>query len=278
MSSTVTPPRSTGPEPKALLQAAEKRRLRKIVKVSLTGLILVEAFVLAYAFIPQVRAFTVNVNSTVLQVPIGQINTKLGTTNDLLRDIRDSNDDILGREDQHSQQLSGGAWDPALADVTSGPMGSLHPDFSIADASAASNLEAIIPMDARPWTNYHQEYSTSAQGALATLQTSLTVLNEHYQQIEDDSRLSDIASAASSEESRLAMGELQVQSSLEVARQLHALRAQQALATNLYAIAESHRIGADARTRAKDRETNCEILSNALAGEVVATTLAGVIC
>ncbi len=53
-----------------------------------------------------------------------------------------------------------------------------------------------------------------------------------------------------------------------MARQLHALRAQQALSTNLYAVAESHRIGAEARTSAKDAELDCSVLAVAIGGAV----------
>lgn len=239
----------------------------------LRGVVGVQVLALLILAVPVVGAFSVNVNSTVLQIPIGQINAKLGTIRSHLQNIRQSNNRIEGDTDrlrqlseQHSAKL-GGSWDPAMAAVTATPTAELFPDLSFADANASANLQTLIP-GARPWDNYHREYAASAEATLTTLRTSLDALNKHYEQIEDDSRLQDLASAASSADSYLAMDELQVQSQLEVARQLHALRAQQALSTNLYAVAESHRIGAEARTKAKDAELDCSVLAQALGGAV----------
>ena len=255
------------------LRPEERRRVRRIVRWALMAVVGIEALTLTVAAVPEAEAFTVYVtNMFEATMRLDWINSKLGITNNHLQAIRQSNSRIESHTDrvrelaeQHSTDLGGSAWDPELAAVTSTPSGELYADLSFAQSDAATNLEALIP-GAVPWKNYHQEYAASADATLLTLRSSLAALNKHYEQIEDDSRLRDLARQAHSANSYLAMDELQVQSQLEVARQLHALRAQQALSTNLYAVAESHRIGAEARTKAKDAELDCSVLAAALGG------------
>ena len=250
----------------APLGPAEKARLRRVVRVLLVVVVVAEALVLLVTTVPQAQAFTVVVsNMFEAAVPLNQINGKLITTNRHLAEIDRNTARMRDLADRHSQSLGGGAWDPALAAVTATPMGSVQGGLSISDANASANLQALVP-GAVPWRNYHQEYQASADAALLTLRTSLDALNQHYTQYEDDSRLRDLASQASSADSYLAMDELQVQSTLEVARQLHAVQAQQALLTNLFAVAETHRIGSEARTNAKDSQANCKILGAVFGG------------
>ncbi len=269
------PPRPPSRPAPSRLTPEERARFRRVVRIVLRTVITVQVFALVLLSVPEARSWgAVAVVKSVLQPGIAAINTRLATANGHLQAIRTSNDRIEDNTDrtkelaeQHSKKYGGGAWDPALAAVTSTPTGELDPQLSFATADAAANLSVLVP-GAVPWKNYHQEYAASADAAILTLRSSLTALNKHYEQIEDDSRLQELASQAHSADSYLAMDELQVQSSLEVARQLHALRAQQALSTNLYAVAESHRIGSEARTKSQDSKLNCSVLAVSVGGSV----------
>ena len=250
----------------ARLRPAEKARLRRVLRVGLAVVVVAEALALVVAFSPEARAWTVIVaNMAEASIPLNSIDAKMTQANRHLAEIDRNTLRSRDLADRHSQPYGGGAWDPALAAVTATPMGVLQGGLSVSDASASANLATLVP-GAVPWRNYHAEYQASADATLLTLRSSLDALNKHYEQIQDDSRLQDLASQAHSADSYLAMDELQVQSQLEVARQLHALRAQQALSTNLYAVAESHRIGAEARTNAKDSQANCKILGAVFGG------------
>ena len=251
----------------APLRPAERARLRRVVRAGLVAVVVVEALVLVVTFVPEVRAAgpTWVTNMWQASTPLNRIDGKLLTTNRHLADIERHTDRSRELAERHSQSLGGGAWDPALAAVTSGPMGRVQGGLAYSDENASDKLATLVP-GAVPWKNYHEDYAKSADAAILTLRSSLDALNDQYKQIEDDSRLRDLARQASSTDSYLAMDELQVQSQLEVARQLHALRAQQALSTNLYAVAESHRIGAEARTNAKDSQANCKILKAVFGG------------
>lgn len=243
-------------------------RLRRIVRGGLVVMVSVELLVLAIAFIPEVRAFTVVVaNMAEASIPLNQINGKLTMTNRHLAEIDRNTQRSRDLADRHSQGLGGGAWQNEMDKVTSVPAGLLDPQFSHAQPNASANLMAVMP-GATPWRNYHAEYKASADATLSTLRTSLDAMNKHYEEIQDGSRLQELADQANSADSYLAMDELQVQASLEVARQLHGLRAQQALSTNLYAVAESHVIGSEARTNAKDSQANCKILGAVFGGVV----------
>ena len=264
------PTGDVGAEP-ARLRPEERARLRRIVRAVLVGVVAIEALVLMVAAVPEARAFAelaFVTNFIEVVTPLELIDGKLVDANRHLAEIDRNTARSRDLADRHSQPLGGSAWDPAMAAVTSGPMGALRGGLSISDGGASAQLEKLVP-GAVPWRNYHAEYAESADSTLATLRSSLDALNQHYKQIEDGSRLQDLATQAHSADSYLAMGELQVQSQLEVARQLHALRAQQALSTNLYAVAESHRIGAEARTNAKDKQANCNILAQVLSGGVI---------
>ena len=267
-------PAARPPRPPSRLSPTERARLRKLVRTALKAVVAVQAVALFVLVVPAAKSWPVTVTNFFQIQGAGLNGNTLSAIANRVRGveteletgaIKQNSDRLLELAEQHSVRLGGGAWDPELAPVTTDPSAELYADLSFAQADAVTNLEALVP-GAIPWMNYHQEYAASADATLLTLRSSLAALNKHYEQIEDDSRLREIAERAHSAESYLAMDELQVQSSLEVARQLHALRAQQALSTNLYAVAESHRIGAEARTKAKDAELDCSVLAVAIGG------------
>lgn len=272
------------------LRPEQRKRLRRVLRWGLSVVIGAEVLVIALAATP--ASAVVIVCSIPCPVYDSQVDRKmwdiwrritqdinlqqLGTIpnvgmNGLLSDIERDQDRIFERERQHSRDLSDD-WSANLAAVTETPTDKLQ-GISFADASPGDALGRIVP-GAVPWENYYEEYITSADTALSTLRTSLDALYEHNQQIEDDAALTRIASLAggiggsggTGGKGLLAMDELEVQSSLEVARQLQALRAQYAISTGIYAVAESHRLGAEARTQAEDTEANCRILASAIGG------------
>lgn len=246
-------------------------RLRKMLRVTLIGVVALEVLVLAAGVIvPSVRAgvpvidLTVGMFTGMIDGSVKSANRKLDTANDRLRVIERETNGIHTLAKRHSQQLSGGKWEHKLDDVTKTPTEKLK-GISFASPNPGNVLKGIVP-GAEPWGDYHTEYLASADNVLSTLQSSMDVLYAHNQQIEDASRLDDIARMASNERSRLAMGELKVQSNLELARQLHALRSQQALETSLFAITESHVIGSEARSVAEAEYADCRKMSALMTG------------
>ena len=194
---------------------------------------------------------------------LGTTNNELKRANDHLTQISLDTDRIRKYEKQHSVTLNDD-WNSKIGDVTKTPTEKLQ-GVSFQKASPGNALEVVIP-GAVQWENYYDEYLASSDTVLTTLRSSLDVLYEHNQQIEDATALDRIANLASGTNSRLAMGELKVQSNLEIARQLHALRSQQALETSLYAVTESHRIGTEARSVAEDRYADCRKMSALMTG------------
>lgn len=260
-----TPKHSTPLEPK------QRQRLRRVVRYSLVSLISVEVLFAALVFAaPRVSASGVPVFDTLLTTTTGQVygalvatNTILGQINSLLEEIRDDTEEIRQIADEQSQPLSD-SWTANLAAVTTTPMESMQ-GISFAADAPGSALADIVP-GAVPWESFHDEYIRSADTVLVTLRSSLDVLHTHNEEIENEEALNRIASLADSQESQLALGALKVQSNLEIARQLHALRSQHALETSLYAVTESHRIGAQARSIAEDEEANCNRAAGMIGG------------
>ena len=145
-------------------------------------------------------------------------------------------------------------------------------------------MQDLMP-GVKAWDNYQEDYLASADGALTTMRASMDALNQFHQHMaQDDRRFTRLLDRANGLNSELAVGQIQVESNLEVARQLQALRAQQALQTNIYAVTESHRVSSDARSMAKAKRNNCQMLAmfgggllGGLAGDV-AGTLASQTC
>ena len=262
---------NTRPPTNQTLDDGQRRRLRKVVRFGLTSIVGLEVLVLTLVFaVPRADAllpvFDVGVQGQMIGVlaQLGMTNTWLTRANTKLDQIEADTDAIRKREDQHSQPL-GDDWEADLEDVTKTPTEKLQGISFAASSTPGSDLKLIMP-GAKPWVDYHAEYLTSADTVLSTLRSSLDVLHEHNKQIEDETALQRIADLASSTDSRLAMGALKVQSNLEIARGLHALRSQHALETSLYAVTESHRIGSEARSISEDDATNCKIASALFAG------------
>ena len=266
--------------PSPRLHPAQRTRLRKLVRALAIGIISVELVVIALATVPAHAAYSVctipcpvsdttvrrNVKDIWKEVQT-RINVKLGRTNRLLQEIEDDQTENVEYARQHARELDSD-WDSDLAAVTQTPSEKLQ-GIAFRDANPGAVLQGIIP-GAEPWGDYYDEYLTSADTALVTLRTSLDALYEHNQRIEDASALDRIARLAGSigddGKGGLAMDELEVQSSLEVARQLQALRAQHALRATIYAVAESHKVGVSARSQAEAHEADCRKLATALAG------------
>ena len=269
--------------PSPRLHPAQRARLRKLVRALAIGIIGVELGVIALATVPAQAAYwvctipcfvsdsSVRSNTKKIWQDIQfKMNTKLGFTNRLLQDIEIDQTENFEYARQHSKNLNSD-WDSELTAVTKTPSNKLR-GVTFRDANPGATLQGVIP-GAEPWNNYYEEYLASADTALVTLRTSLDALHEHNRRIEDGSALDRIASLAGSigddgkaGKGLLAMDELEVQSSLEVARQLQALRAQHALRATIYAVAESHRVGVEARSQAEAYESDCRKVATALAG------------
>ena len=268
--------------PSSRLHPAQRARLRKLVRALAIGIIGVELVVIALATVPAQAAYWVctipcfvsdsavrsNVKDAWEEIAT-KLNIKLITTNDYLQEIEYDQTENFEYARQHARELNDD-WDSDLDAVTETPSKKLK-GITFRDANPGATLQGIIP-GAEPWGSYYDEYLTSADTALVTLATSLDALYEHNQRIEDASALDRIAGlaggigdAGKSGKGFLAMDELEIQSSLEVARQLQALRAQHALRATIYAVAESHKVGVDARSQAEAQEANCRKLAAALA-------------
>lgn len=266
------------------LRPDQRRRLRRLLSWGFSAVIGLEVVVIALAFTPASKAgFFIcttpcPVYDSALDALMGEvrdqiqneINDELGEAQSTLSVIRTEQDLIRQRDVQHSR-AHGNEWEPNLAPVTSTPSSRLQGVSFTAD-SPGELLAAIIP-GAVPWDNYYVEHRTSADTALVTLRTSLDALYEHNQDIAQESDLTALAELAdevgedgSDGLGYLAMDKLEIQSSLEVARQLHALRAQYAISSNIYAVAESHKTATEARSYAEDRESNCRVFGAAAAG------------
>ena len=252
------------------LTPGQRRRLHRIVKAGLIGVVSLELLVLTLGVIvPSVRAgvpvidLQVGLWTGMISSALGTTNGKIQTANDHLEQISLDTDRIRKYEKQHSVTLNDD-WDSKLDDVTKTPTEKLQ-GISFQKANPGSAMMTVVP-GAVQWVDYYEEYLASSDTVLTTLRSSLDVLYEHNQQIEDASALDRIANLASGTNSRLAMGELKVQSNLEIARQLHALRSQQALETSLYAVTESHRIGTEARSVAEDKYADCRKTSALMTG------------
>lgn len=274
------------------LQPAERARLRRVVRWGSRAIIGLEILALSVVALPAAAYVIPVVDAKLLEeittklLPkiILNINSiQLGTwpgvgMNWHLDKIQYEQKDIRVREDQHTRQLKD-TWESDIDDVTKTPTEKLQ-GISFQDANASATLRALVP-GYEPWGDYYDEYLASADTTLVTLQTSLDALYAHNQQIQSEAALDRIAELAngigsgSSPKGLLAMDELEVQSSLEVARQLHALRSQHALRATIYATAESHKLGVEARSRAEDEQAGCRTVASALAGMV--GTAAGVI-
>ena len=261
-----TPPRSA-----SSLTPAQRRRFRKVVHSGLIGLVTLEVLVVALVVaVPRVDASGWPVIDALVLAATKGVTSALGTTNDNLGDanrelgrILEETRQIRAHSDRNAQRLDS-RWNPNLDAVTKTPTEKLQ-GISFASSNPGNALKSVVP-GAAQWSDYYAEYSASADTVLSTLRSSLDVLYAHNQQIQDDTALERIAGLAKGETSRLAMGELKVQSNLEIARQLHALRSQQALETSLYAITESHRIGAEARSVAEDKYADCRKMSALMTG------------
>ena len=241
-----------------------------MVKAGLIGIVSIELLVLSLGVIaPSVQAgvpvidLQVGMWTSMIRSALGTTNSELKKANDHLTQISLDTDRIREYEKQHSVTLNDD-WNSKLEDVTKTPTEKLQ-GVSFQKASPGNALRDLVP-GAVQWENYYEEYLASSDTVLTTLRSSLDVLYAHNQQIEDASALDRIANLASGTNSRLAMGELKVQSNLEVARQLHALRSQQALETSLYAVTESHRIGTEARSVAEDKYSDCRKASALMTG------------
>ena len=263
-----TPPRSTPPA--STLTPRQRRRLHRIVKAGLIGVVSLELLVLSLGVIvPSVQAgvpvidFKVGLFTGMIKSALGTTNSRLQTANDHLAQIETDTDRIRKYKKQHSVVL-GNDWESKLDDVTKSPTEKLQ-GVSFQKANPGDAMKAVVP-GAVQWGDYYKEYLASSDTVLTTLRSSLDVLYEHNRQIEDATALDRIANLASGTDSRLAMGELKVQSNLEIARQLHALRSQQALETSLYAVTESHRIGTEARSVAEDKYADCRKMSALMTG------------
>ena len=251
----------------------ERLRLRRLVQVVLIVVVVVQSAALVLAFSPAVRAqvmpvIDATVNRSVIALD-RNVSRLFQTANDHLGRLRrsaESNDRSLAQMPRRSEYAQERDVDsvtvaplrPALQRGTGNQTG-----ISFADRDPVRALRTVVP-GAVKWENYGEERLASSEMALLTLRGGVASLNAFNRSIQDGSRLTEISRAAQNATSDRALSQLQIQAQVEVARQLHALRAQQALQTNLYAITESHRVGLEARQYAQDHRSNCEIMASLL--------------
>ena len=270
--------------PSSRLHPAQRARLRKLVRALAIGVIGVELVVIALATVPAHAAYWVctipcfvsdtavrkNVRKTWQKLAFGT-NPKLSQANRRLQSIQREQTGVHTIEKQHDRKL-GHAWSSDLDAVTKTPSSELK-GASFQDSNTRSMLKTLMP-GAEPWGDYYAEYLASADTTLVTLRTSLDALYKHNEQIQTASALDRIARLASevgdggssSRKGMMAMDELEIQSTLEVARQLHAYRAQKAIQTNIYAVSRIHTVGVDARSRAEDEQAACRTMASAMGG------------
>lgn len=253
----------------------QRLRLRRLVRSALIGVVLVQSVVLFFVLTPTARAewpvFDF-LSRQAIQAASRSADRIAGATRDRLTALRGiaerNNDPLPSGESRYAQR------DDVPA-VTRVPMrrsrmngrtigeGAIT-SITLSDTNAVRKLREAVP-GAYRWTNYTSERLQSSEMALMTLRGGVQALTEFNKDIEDGRRLEDISRSARNAKSDRALQQLQIQAQVEVARQLHALRAQQALQTNLYAVTESHRVGLDARQFAQDNAADCGVLGSALA-------------
>ena len=270
--------------PSPRLHPAQRARLRKLVRALAIGIIGVELVVIALATVPAQAAYWVctipcfvadsavrkNVRKTWRNLTLGT-NPKVIQMNRHLEAIEREQTGIHTIDKQHDRKL-GSSWSSNLAAVTAAPSNEIK-GASFQDGTARSMLTALTP-GAEPWGDYYTDYLASADTTLSTLRSSLDALNKHNEQIQQASALDRIARLASevgtgdqnSRNGMMAMDELEVQSALEVARQLHAYRAQKAIQTNIYAVARIHEVGVEARRVAENEQAACRTMASAIGG------------
>lgn len=256
---------------------AERVRLRRLVRGVLIGVIVVQSVALTLVLSPQARAVIPVTVVNFFQVTgltggtLSSIDTKMRQAvahlNDLLSRARD-NDRVLSNPGQAQVAPSD------LRDVTDTPLrlarmtstNGTETGISFADANPDAALQRVIPGAVR-WRNYTQERRASTDMVLLTLRGGVRSLHDFNRTIQDDRRLMAISRASrGGNVSDHALQQLQIESSLEVARQLQALRAQQALQTSLYAVTESHKVGLEGRQFAQDNGTDCDVIAGILGG------------
>ena len=267
------------------LDPAQRLRLRRLTRWTLGAVIAVEMVVIGLAVTPAADAILIPctvpcpVKDSYLKTLVknvknsikDDVNDEIKDANSTLEKIKKDQTQIRKRADQHSRELNDD-WDVDLAAVTSDPASKLM-GISYVEEGGGGKLATLMP--SKPWVNYHSEYRASADTTLSTLRSSLDALHAHNVQIEKSSALDRIATLAgeigdggTDGKGHLAMDELEVQSSLEVARQLHALRSQYAIATGIYAVAEHHKTAVERRSMGEDEQTNCMIMASALGGMI----------
>ena len=309
--STPRPPApgpSQGP-PAASLTPKQRTRVRKLVRRSLVGVVVLQVLVLGFITTPKAsalfgigdivfdpsvfgRAVMEYAKSRARNILLDQTKAITGDIYDLAEQNnvklnalggnanRFNADDVSARvvEDAFNRhQITGGGENPV-----NNRQRIHHLGYTSSESVRA--MEDLMP-GVKAWENYQEDYLASADGALTTMRASMDALNQfHQHMIQDDQRFTALLNKANGLNSQLAVSQIQVESNLEVARQLQALRAQQALQTNIYAVTESHRVSADARSMAKAKRNNCQMLAmfggglmGGIAGDV-AGTLASQAC
>lgn len=302
------PDRSTQPSG---LTEVQRIRVRKAVRWGLVPVIILQVCILAVLSIPDSSAFA----SVVKEVTgfraikgwgagntLSGVSSRINNVRDEVRDVEAVNKEIRDYEKRHSKKVSGAVNSFSVAQVSrtpvesafnahrptvsaGGPLGQPSGHLGYTNQQAVADMTAIMP-GATAWGNYHTEYIRSADATLMSLRASVAALQGFDQNMQQDQqRMDQLLSRTRSSDSRLAVGQLQVEGQMELARQIQALRAQQALQTNIYAVTESHRVGSEARSIAKDRKSSCQImamlgggLAGGVVGEVGATVGSNLLC
>ena len=280
------------------LTEAQRVRVRKVVRLGLIPVIIVQVCVLTAFFAPESSAFA----SVVKEVTgfraikgwgagntLSGISSRVDNVRNEVRDVEAVSKEIRDYEKQHSKKVRGAVNSFSAAQVSRTPIENAfnanRPTIPLGGAlsqpighlgytrpGAVADMARVMP-GAVSWDNYHSDYIRSADATLMSLRSSVAALQGFHQTMEqDDQRMSQLLSQTRGSDSRLAVAQLQVEGQMELARQIQALRAQQALQTNIYAVTESHRVGSEARSIAKDRKSACQImamLSGGIAGGVV---------
>ncbi len=270
-------PAAALPEP----TPAERIRLRRLVRGVLIGVVVVQSIALTLVLVPSANAQFAVIDAAVVQ-GVARLDLNIGrlfaTANSRLQTANTRLQQILRLQQDNDRVLSGGGQAQVassdVGDVTETPLRLSHmtsqngseTGISFADANPDAALARVIPGAVR-WTNYTQQRRASTDMVLLSLRGGMRSLHDFNRTIQDDTRLMAISRASQRNSlSDHALQQLQIESSLEVARQLQALRAQQALQTSLYAVTESHKVGLEGRQFAQDTGTDCEVIAGILGG------------
>ena len=278
------------------LTEAQRVRVRKLVRWALVPVILVQAVLVTMLFVPDASAFASVVKEVTgfraikgfgagntlagISSRVREVRNEVRDVEAVNRDILDDTNDLVEDARLHSRKRDSQVNTFQTADVSTQRMQQAFRDhapnatggglFTAATRAQPLNyfgddpagaLARIAP-GATAWENRHADMVRADDAALMTLRAGMASLKSFHENMqEDDARFRDLMQQARDEPSRLAVAQLQVEANMEVARQLQALRAQQALQSNLDIVTATREISEAARNNAHVAKGNCEMMT-----------------